>query len=70
MRSDEDEDTAFVRVSRGELMRGQRPVVDSEVPVYVALEDREGRRFEDKGNCKHVRGSEMAFERDGAQRSS
>ncbi|CAK9092902.1 Carbon catabolite repressor protein 4 homolog 1 (CCR4 homolog 1) [Durusdinium trenchii] len=51
----EDEDKAYVRVSRAELMRGHRPVVVSEVPVYVALEDREGRRFEDKGSCPHVR---------------
>ena len=61
LRSDDDEDKAYVRVSRAELMRGHRPVVVSEVPVYVALEDREGRRFEDKGNCEYVRGSE-AFE--------
>lgn len=55
-RSDaEDEDMAYVRVSRAELMRGHRPVVVSEVPVYVALEDREGRRFEDKGSCQHVK---------------
>lgn len=27
----------------------------SEVPVYVALRDKEGRVFEDKGSCPHVR---------------
>ncbi|CAL1169132.1 unnamed protein product [Cladocopium goreaui] len=36
-------------------MRGHRPVVVSEVPVYVALEDRDGRRFEDKGSCQYVK---------------
>eukprot|EP00435_Cladocopium_sp_Y103_P006263 s4237_g2.t1 len=55
-RSDaEDEDKAYVTVSRAELMRGHRPVVVSEVPVYVALEDRDGRRFEDKGSCQYVK---------------
>eukprot|EP00440_Ansanella_granifera_P039506 gb/GFBE01042855.1/.p1 GENE.gb/GFBE01042855.1/~~gb/GFBE01042855.1/.p1 ORF type:complete len:616 (+),score=121.41 gb/GFBE01042855.1/:1-1848(+) len=53
--SGSDEDDACVTVMRAELMRGHRPVVVSEVPVYVALRDRDGRLFEDKGNCRHVR---------------
>jgi len=44
-----------VTVVRAELVRGHRPVVVSEVPVYVALRDKDGRFFEDKGNCPHVR---------------
>lgn len=41
---------------RAELVRGQRPVLVSEVPVYVALRDKDGRFFEDKeGCCPHVR---------------
>jgi len=44
-----------VEVVRAELVRSHRPVVVSEVPVYVALKDRDGRFFEDKGNCPHVR---------------
>jgi len=42
-------------VVRAELVRSHRPVVVSEVPVYVAVRDREGRFFEDKGACPHVR---------------
>eukprot|EP00931_Biecheleriopsis_adriatica_P061422 TRINITY_DN3692_c0_g3_i1.p1 TRINITY_DN3692_c0_g3~~TRINITY_DN3692_c0_g3_i1.p1 ORF type:complete len:618 (+),score=115.26 TRINITY_DN3692_c0_g3_i1:94-1947(+) len=53
--SGSDEGDACVTVMRAELMRGHRPVVVSEVPVYVALRDRDGRLFEDKGNCRHVR---------------
>lgn len=45
----------MINVQRAELVRGHRPVVVSEVPVYVALEDRDGRRFEDKGTCKWVK---------------
>lgn len=39
---------------RAEL-RGHRPVVVSEVPVYVALRDRDGRFFEDKEGSGSVR---------------
>jgi len=42
-------------VMRAELVRGHRPVVVSEVPVYVALRDKDGRFFEDKGSCPSVR---------------
>eukprot|EP00439_Symbiodinium_sp_Y106_P084302 s177_g25.t1 len=52
---DEDDGEAMINVQRAELVRGHRPVVVSEVPVYVALEDRDGRRFEDKGSCKWVK---------------
>jgi len=45
----------MVTVVRAELVRGHRPVVVSEVPVYVALKDRDGRFFEDKGTCQNVR---------------
>lgn len=51
----EDEEPATVQVIRAELVRGHRPVVVSEVPLYVALKDREGRFFEDKGNCSFIR---------------
>lgn len=52
---DEDPDPPVV-VIRAELMRGHRPVVVSEVPVYVALQDaRDGRFFADKGGCPHIR---------------
>jgi len=44
-----------VTVVRAELVRGHRPVVVSEVPVYIALRDKDGRCFEDKGSCPHVR---------------
>lgn len=44
-----------MRVVRAELVRGHRPVVVSEVPVYVALRDKEGRLFEAKSNCPYVR---------------
>jgi len=40
---------------RAELVRGHRPVVVSEVPLYVALRDKDGRFFEDKGSCPNVR---------------
>eukprot|EP00440_Ansanella_granifera_P073731 gb/GFBE01080005.1/.p1 GENE.gb/GFBE01080005.1/~~gb/GFBE01080005.1/.p1 ORF type:complete len:594 (+),score=121.79 gb/GFBE01080005.1/:1-1782(+) len=53
-RSD-DEEQPMVTVVRAELVRGHRPVVVSEVPVYVALKDRDGRFFEDKGTCPNVR---------------
>jgi len=44
-----------VTVVRAELVRSHRPVVISEVPVYVAVKDRQGRYFEEKGACPHVR---------------
>jgi len=44
-----------VTVARAELVRGHRPVVVSEVPVYVSLRDKDGRFFEDRGSCPHVR---------------
>eukprot|EP00929_Paragymnodinium_shiwhaense_P007078 TRINITY_DN111037_c0_g1_i1.p1 TRINITY_DN111037_c0_g1~~TRINITY_DN111037_c0_g1_i1.p1 ORF type:complete len:639 (-),score=159.56 TRINITY_DN111037_c0_g1_i1:285-2201(-) len=51
-----DNEEAAVVVHRAELMRGHRPVVVSEVPVYVALKDKKGRTFEDKGKgSPHVR---------------
>lgn len=53
-RSDDDEEPS-VTVMRAELVRGHRPVVVSEVPVYVALRDKDGRFFEDKGSCPNVR---------------
>ncbi|CAE7308939.1 CCR4-1 [Symbiodinium sp. CCMP2592] len=49
-----DEDQPMVSVIRAELVRGHRPVVVSEVPVYIGLKDRDGRQFEDKGTCPHV----------------
>merc|ERR1719436_2031436 len=52
-RSDDEEPP--VTVTRAELVRGHRPVVVSDVPVYVALRDKDGRFFEDKGNCPNVR---------------
>lgn len=53
---EDDEDKPPVRVMRAELVRGHRPVVVSEVPVYVALKDEDGRCFEDKdGRCPNVR---------------
>jgi len=45
----------MVTVTRAELMRGHRPVVVSEVPVYVRLMDKDGRQFEDKGTCPNIR---------------
>ncbi|CAK9001954.1 unnamed protein product [Durusdinium trenchii] len=53
-RSASDEEQPLVTVVRAELVRGHRPVVVSEVPVYIGLKDRDGRQFEDKGNCQHV----------------
>mmetsp|Transcript_76636 Transcript_76636/g.135209 ORF Transcript_76636/g.135209 Transcript_76636/m.135209 type:complete len:591 (+) Transcript_76636:68-1840(+) len=53
--SESDEEQPMVTVVRAELVRGHRPVVVSEVPVYVALKDRDGRFFEDKGTCQNVR---------------
>lgn len=53
--SGDDEEEPPVTVVRAELVRGHRPVVVSEVPVYVALRDRDGRLFEAKGNAPHVR---------------
>ncbi|CAK0911320.1 unnamed protein product [Prorocentrum cordatum] len=50
-----DKEEPPVTVMRAELVRGHRPVVVSEVPVYVALRDRDGRFFEDKGHCPNVR---------------
>mmetsp|Transcript_3408 Transcript_3408/g.9763 ORF Transcript_3408/g.9763 Transcript_3408/m.9763 type:complete len:604 (+) Transcript_3408:115-1926(+) len=52
--SDDDEEPAAT-ATRAELIRGHRPVVGSEVPVYVTLRDKDGRCFEDKGNCPNVR---------------
>lgn len=52
----EDEEEPPVTVVRAELVRGHRPVVVSEVPVYVSLRDKDGRCFEDKdGKNPHVR---------------
>lgn len=48
-------DEPSVLVVRAELVRGHRPVVVSEVPVYITLRDREGRLFEDKGGNANVR---------------
>merc|ERR1719433_820557 len=48
-RSDDEEPA--VTVMCAELTCGHRPVVVSEVPVYVALRDQEGRFFEDKGSA-------------------
>eukprot|EP00933_Yihiella_yeosuensis_P069437 TRINITY_DN7597_c1_g2_i3.p1 TRINITY_DN7597_c1_g2~~TRINITY_DN7597_c1_g2_i3.p1 ORF type:complete len:622 (-),score=103.38 TRINITY_DN7597_c1_g2_i3:190-1974(-) len=53
--SESEGEEALVTVVRAELVPGHRPVVVSEVPLYVALRDRDGRFFEDKGNCPHVR---------------
>lgn len=53
--SGSDDEEPVVTVTRAELVRGHRPVVVSEVPVYIALRDREGRFFEDKGGSPHVR---------------
>lgn len=53
--SEDDEEEPPVTVTRAELVRGHRPVVVSEVQVYVALRDKEGRFFEDKGGCPHIR---------------
>lgn len=50
-----EEEEPPVTVARAELVRGHRPVVVSEVPVYVALRDKDGRFFEDKGGCGQVR---------------
>jgi len=45
-----------VTVARAELVRGHRPVVVSDVAVYIALRDRDGRMFEEKnGGCPNVR---------------
>lgn len=54
-RSGTEEEAPEVTVARAELVRGHRPVVVSEVPIYVALKDKDGRFFEDKGACPHVR---------------
>jgi len=53
--NEDDDEEPPISVHRAELVRGHRPVVVSEVPVYVALKDRDGRTFEDKGACPHVR---------------
>lgn len=50
-----DQEEPEITVVRAELVRGHRPVVVSEVPIYVALRDKDGRTFEDKGCCPHVR---------------
>mmetsp|Transcript_7748 Transcript_7748/g.17196 ORF Transcript_7748/g.17196 Transcript_7748/m.17196 type:complete len:624 (+) Transcript_7748:75-1946(+) len=52
---DEEEEEPPVTVVRAELVRGHRPVVVSDVPVYVALKDRDGRFFEDKDGCPQVK---------------
>lgn len=54
-RSTSEEDQPLVTVVRAELVRGHRPVVVSEVPVYIGLKDQDGRQFEDKGNCPNVK---------------
>lgn len=54
-RSGTEEEEPEVSVIRAELVRGHRPVVVSEVPIYVSLRDKGGRHFEDKGACPHVR---------------
>jgi CCR4-NOT transcription complex subunit 6 len=54
-RSGTEEEELEVTVSRAELVRGHRPVVVSEVPIYVGLRGKDGRFFEDKGVCPHVR---------------
>eukprot|EP00929_Paragymnodinium_shiwhaense_P000317 TRINITY_DN100560_c0_g1_i1.p1 TRINITY_DN100560_c0_g1~~TRINITY_DN100560_c0_g1_i1.p1 ORF type:complete len:614 (-),score=117.97 TRINITY_DN100560_c0_g1_i1:143-1984(-) len=48
-------DEPMVTLERAELMRGHRPVVASDVPVYIALKDRDGRRFEAKWNTPNIR---------------
>mmetsp|Transcript_17523 Transcript_17523/g.52712 ORF Transcript_17523/g.52712 Transcript_17523/m.52712 type:complete len:626 (-) Transcript_17523:269-2146(-) len=53
--SGSDDEEPPVTVTRAELVRGHRPVVVSEVPVYVALRDKDGRFFEDKGGSPNVR---------------
>lgn len=53
--SEVDEEEPPITVVRAELVRGHRPVVVSEVPVYVSLRDKDGRCFEDKGGCPNVR---------------
>lgn len=50
-----EEEEPPITVVRAELVRGHRPVVVSEVPVYVSLRDQDGRIFEDKGGCPQVR---------------
>jgi len=50
-----EEEEPSITVVRAELIRGHRPVVVSEVPVYVSLKDQDGRCFEDKGGCREVR---------------
>lgn len=53
---EEEEEQPPIAVLRAELVRGHRPVVVSEVPVYVSLRDQDGRCFEDKdGNNAGVR---------------
>lgn len=54
-RSGSEEDQPLVTVVRAKLVRGHRPVVVSEVPVYIGLKDQDGRQFEDKGNCPNVK---------------
>lgn len=54
-RSGSEEDQPLFTVVRAELVRGHRPVVVSEVPMYIGLKDQDGRQFEDKGNCPNVK---------------
>ncbi|CAK0810661.1 unnamed protein product [Prorocentrum cordatum] len=44
-----------VLIKRVELVRGHRPVISSQVPVYIGLEDRDGRCFEDDGRSQKLR---------------
>lgn len=53
---EEEDERSPVSVMRAELVRGHRPVVVSEVPIYIGLRDEDGRIFEDKdGKCPHIR---------------
>jgi len=53
--SETEDEGPPVTVVRAELVQSHRPVVISEVPVYIGMRDRQGRFFEDKGSCEHVR---------------
>jgi len=49
-----DEDEPPVQIHRAEF-RSHRPVVVSEVPVYVCVKEKSGRLFEDRGECRSIR---------------
>ncbi|CAK0817581.1 unnamed protein product, partial [Prorocentrum cordatum] len=51
----QEEELPPVSVIRAELVRGHRPVILSQVPVYIGLRDRAGHFFEDKGQCPSLR---------------